>query len=135
MDSVWYWLVHISLLLLVAGSRFDAAVISIAIIVGIFSNLGTSSRSSFSAYSIFNKGCQFLLGEARPEAVDRELRGSGGVSREQLAQEASVFSSKLNIPSRFINRPCPCGSGLKAKKCHAQRASRAEELEGFEVVG
>jgi hypothetical protein len=24
---------------------------------------------------------------------------------------------------------------LKAKKCHAQRASRAEELEGFEVVG
>jgi hypothetical protein len=144
METFWYWLLRLSLVVAVVWSRFDAAVISVTIIVGIFTNLGNSS-SGISAYSIFNRGCQYLLGDSRAEAVDRELRGHAVVSETQ--PESPRY---LNIPSKFINLPCPCGSGLKAKRCHAMRSvrkpgpsvrareasgSRDEEFRGFEVVG
>lgn len=144
METFWNWLLRLSFLVAVVWSRFDAAVISVAIIVGIFTNLGNSA-SGISAYSIFNRGCQYLLGDSRADAVDRELRGHTVVSDPQ--PESPGF---LNIPSKFINLPCPCGSGLKAKRCHAMRSvrkpgpslrareasgSRDDEFTGFEVVG
>jgi hypothetical protein len=144
MRRVTYWTIHISLLLLVIFSRFDAAVISVALLVVVFSNLGSGESSSpYSAYSIFNKGCRYLLGEARADQLDKQIRGGGGSVTRQ--EESSL--DFLNIPSKYINRPCPCGSGLKAKKCHAKRRAVAKsslatsntkeddyDYTGFEVV-
>jgi hypothetical protein len=143
-SNTTYWLLHLALLFAVVYSGFDTAVISVAIIVTIFSTLGSSS-SPYSAYSIFNKGCRYLLGDTRPEQIDRQIRGADGV--DQRPQNGSTI---MNFPSRFINRPCPCGSGMKAKKCCAsvrgrdvridrpKRGTRAEyernEFEGFEVI-
>lgn len=121
MHRITYWAIHTALTMLIVFSRFDSAVISLAIIVVIFSNLGSNdSKSSWSAYSIFNKGCQYLLGEARADQLDKQIRG-GGAGGEASGLEETPHSSFLNIPSKYINRPCPCGSGLKAKKCHAKK--------------
>ena len=118
MGQVTYWVIHLVLAGVVVLSRFDSAVVSVAIIVAIFSNLGESS-SPYSAYSIFNKGCQYLLGDTRPDQVDNQLRGGPGI---QIAAEGREINSEfINIPPKYINRPCPCGSGLKAKRCHGAR--------------
>jgi hypothetical protein len=117
MNRPVYWLIHVSLLSVIVYSRFDTAVISVALIILVFSNLGTST-SPYSAYSIFNKGCRYLLGEARADDFDRQLRnGPSNMPEKASSGESEGF---LNIPSKYINRPCPCGSGLKAKKCHAK---------------
>ena len=147
MSHTVYWVTHAFLAAVIMYSRFDAAVISVAIIIGLFSNLGQSS-SPYSAYSIFNKGCQYLLGDARPDAIDRQLRGNHGNLEAVPDGEPDERLNLIDIPSKFINRPCPCGSGLKAKKCHAlrkdpQTSSRAKKSGGvddydfsnFEVVG
>lgn len=33
---------------------------------------------------------------------------------------------RVVIPKNYRNMPCPCGSGLKTKKCHGNEALRAE---------
>ena len=145
MEHKAYWILHLSLLAVVIYSRFDAAVISITIIIAIFSNLGTST-SGVSAYSIFNKGCQYLLGDSRPDAIDRQLRGNQNNAGPN--QEISISPNRhLEYPSKFINKPCSCGSGIKAKKCCAakpkkiqqqqqtrQREQHAHDFSQFEVL-
>lgn len=115
-----YWLLHLFLVIIVAYSKFDAAVISVCIIISIFCNLGGESKSGYSAYSVFNKGFRRLLGEAQPEQVEQQLRG-GVRGYEADSQDRGPAIDLTNFPSKFINRPCPCGSGLKAKKCHASK--------------
>lgn len=119
MDNKTYWGLHVVLLVLVGFSRFDSAVVSVAIIVAIFSNLGVST-SPYSAYSIFNKGCQYLLGDARPDQIDKQLRGGPAIP-SATPEGRAANPDFISIPPKFINRPCPCGSGLKAKKCHGAR--------------
>lgn len=108
-----YWVVHVFFLFAVIYSKFDTAVISVVIIAAIFSNLGQSSNSEHSAYSIFNKGCRYLLGEARPQDVDKQMRGGHDAP---IHEEPSGYEG-LSVPSKFANKPCICGSGLKGKKC------------------
>jgi len=118
--SIWYWFVHASLIGAVVYARFDSAVVSVAVLVAIFSNLGQRSASSMSAYSIFNRGFKHLLGDLQPDALDKQLRGGGAAASN--VDQSNVESSgnrMTNFPSKYINRPCPCGSGLKAKKCCA----------------
>ncbi len=111
-----YWLVHGMVLWMMVWARFDSTAVSIGIIVLIFSNLG-QSRGEYSAYSIFNKGCQYLLGDARQDAVEQQIRGGHyAAGPTPVEQKNDVYS---NFPSKFINRPCPCGSGVKAKRCCA----------------
>ena len=147
MDRSVYWIIHVLIVVVTVYSGFDPAVISIGIIITIFCNLGSSS-SGVSAYSVFNKGCRYLLGDSRAEDVDRQLRGGAGISpgpRDRPIVQADF----TDIPSKYINRPCPCGSGLKAKKCHANRGGSASgtstnrktaaardeyDYSGFEVV-
>jgi hypothetical protein len=119
--SLQYWVLHVFLLITVVYFRFDSVVISVAVLIGIFSNLGTRSVDSTSAYSIFNRGFQRLLGDIQPDAIDRQLRGGGaGIDHsENGGMEKRPLNMMSNFPSKFINRPCPCGSGLKAKKCCA----------------
>ena len=139
------------LFVIVVFSRFDSAVVSASIIAMIFMNLGKSTGDNFSAYSVFNKGYAYLLGDSRPEMVDRQLRQGTGPALGSNSGDSLGSVGGVDIPSRFINRPCPCGSGLKAKKCCALRTknrghhskpshSPAEDTQeydftGFEVVG
>ena len=116
-----YWVIHAILAVVVVYARFDSAVISIAVLVAIFNNLGQRSPSSVSAYSIFNRGFKHLLGDIQPDAIDRQLRGggAGGLNVQEEVPEPTQGNNAANFPSKYINRPCPCGSGLKAKKCCA----------------
>lgn len=114
-QNILYWFVNVSLAILVVYSRFDTAIISVVIIILIFCNLGQSS-SEFSPYSIFNKGCRYLLGDSRPEEIDRQFRGVDLGDRGAGAGEPSPYTG-AQLPSKYVNRPCICGSGLKAKKC------------------
>jgi hypothetical protein len=141
-----YWVLHGVLGVLLLVSKFDSVAVSIFIISVIFLNLG-NSRGQYSAYSIFNKGCQYLLGDARPDAVDRQLRGGGGDTHAEEVTPTQTAPS--NFPSKFINRPCPCGSGLKAKRCCASSRKQTNSkpgqnrvplqdeynYDGFEIVG
>lgn len=36
----------------------------------------------------------------------------------KMRAEAAVRNADLKVKSRDRNKPCPCGSGIKAKKCH-----------------
>ena len=120
-EALQYWIIHGLLIVSVVYSRFDSAVISVAVLIAIFSNLGKRSGDSTSAYSIFNRGFRRLLGDIQPDAIDRQLRG-GGTGTDNFENpdvERSKSNGMSNFPSKFINRPCPCGSGLKAKKCCA----------------
>lgn len=155
MSRNWgYLILHGSLVAGVVATKFDAVMISVAIIVAIFSNLGNSSLSSpYSAYSIFNKGCQYLLGDARADALDRQIRGAQRhVAGAESSRGHESGTEMTDIPSKYTNRPCPCGSGLKAKKCHGavgrntQRSTQKRTSEnptdtrdsdtwGFEVLG
>ncbi len=118
--SVWYWILHMILVAAMVYTRFDSAVVSVAVLIAIFSNLGQRSASSVSAYSIFNRGFQHLLGDIQPDAIDRQLRGGGAAGPNEHHNEPTNMDNKFsNFPSKYINRPCPCGSGLKAKKCCA----------------
>ena len=138
-----YWIIHVGVVVAIVAASFDSVVMSVAIIVLIFSNLGVAT--SHSAYSVFNKGFQHMLGDVRADVIDDQLRGGTGLSRN-----AVVSNEILDIPSKYMNRPCPCGSGNKAKKCCAMRPSRPgvtqgskrkvqdnqhHEFDGFQVVG
>ncbi|CAE8589152.1 unnamed protein product [Polarella glacialis] len=104
--------------------------------------LARGTTSEYSAYSIFNKGHRHLLGDLRAEQLDAEQRGdqylaryAGGDDTDQgglidLPDSADVDLGEGERPlvrSRDANRPCPCGSGKKAKRCcFAAREKRAE---------
>lgn len=108
--------------------RFDSTAVSVGIIVLIFSNLG-SSRGEYSAYSIFNKGCHYLLGDARQDAVEEQIRGGVRPGNGPEPVNARPGGQYDNFPSKFINKPCPCGSGIKAKRCCASgKPKGAKEL-------
>lgn len=148
MDGSVYWIIHILMVSVAVYSAFDPAIISVGIIVSIFCNLGNSS-SGISAYSVFNKGCRYLLGDSRAEDVDKQLRGGAGALSSTPREKTHVPANFTDIPSKYINRPCPCGSGLKAKKCHGNRGGLSKgisthresaamrddyDFSGFEVV-
>lgn len=139
-SRILYWAIHIFVLLLIVWARFDSTAVSIGIIVIIFSNLGEKA-GPYSAYSIFNKGCQYLLGDARQYQVEEQLRG-GNLAPRAIDTNEQKENAHTNFPSKFINRPCPCGSGVKAKRCCAStRPKRAgikpksENSEDYDFTG
>ncbi|KAL8438843.1 hypothetical protein Efla_000761 [Eimeria flavescens] len=83
-------------------------------IVLIFCNLGERTGGA-SAYSVFNRGANYLLGDLRLAQVEQQLRHA------DVAQEDDGRVVPLNAPieirSRDANKKCPCGSGKKLKKC------------------
>lgn len=76
-------------------------------ILMIFLNLG--QRKGASAYSVFNEGYGKLAGEIDPTAMLKR-KTKGGT--EVLVEPEFVVKS-----FRLANKPCPCGSGKKHKKC------------------
>jgi len=98
----------------------------LSIIAGMFINLG-SRQGYLSAYSIFNPNQRSLLGDLRAEQLEAELRKGQGASIE-----AADDSNLIDLPQQHVacgelparmskaaNKPCPCGSGKKYKRCCA----------------
>ncbi|OMJ72894.1 hypothetical protein SteCoe_28558 [Stentor coeruleus] len=80
----------------------------------IFYNLG-ERKGGHSAYSVFNEGCQKLAGDIDPTSMLKR-------KTETKTPNNLVNPSYLVKNHRLANKPCPCGSGKKHKKCclHAQ---------------
>uniref|UniRef100_A0A7S1FEK9 SAYSvFN domain-containing protein n=1 Tax=Noctiluca scintillans TaxID=2966 RepID=A0A7S1FEK9_NOCSC len=98
---------------------------------------GGASRG-VSAYSIFNRGQQHLLGDLRVEQIEAEQRGdrhlvnynAGGglIELDSLGEDSFSEDEVPLVKSRDGNRPCKCGSGKKAKKCCYAPPRRVEEV-------
>jgi Uncharacterized conserved domain (SAYSvFN)/SEC-C motif len=74
----------------------------------IFLNLG--ERKGASAYSVFNENYEKLPGDIDPTSMLK--RKSGTKVTEEYVKPTYVIKNH-----RIPNKPCPCGSGKKHKKC------------------
>lgn len=110
--------------------------------------LGHAGASPYSAYSVFNRGQRHLLGDLRAEQLDAEQRGDqclagygeghgaeGGLIELPPGVLGSAGGEEDDaaplVRSRDANRPCRCGSGLKAKRCcFAPRARDSSNTNG-----
>lgn len=94
---------------------------------------GQSPNSTgYSAYSVFNPGCKSLLGDLRAEKMQREMGHvvlsehdeDNIIDLPEELQRTSVPLRVRDVKSRDLNKPCPCGSGIKVKKCCLSEAKR-----------
>ena len=72
----------------------------------IFCNLGT--RKGESAYSVFNEGCKKLPGQFDPSSLIKNQKSS----TQEIVKPRYTIKNR-----RLANKPCPCNSGKKHKKC------------------
>lgn len=119
----------------------------IAVIYGIFTNLGTRKAGELSAYSVFNPGQYQLPGTFDAGQIDAMYRhgGPGGAAGMAAAGGGGGGGAGVRGPANGggpavggadgrvaggvvgegasgsrkakVNDPCPCGSGKKYKKC------------------
>jgi Uncharacterized conserved domain (SAYSvFN) len=54
--------------------KFDALFIIATVFLLIFTNLGNRKIGQFSAYNVFNRGYQHLLGDLRGERIEQDMR-------------------------------------------------------------
>ena len=87
----------------------------ISCILFIFINLGKREKGTLSAYSVFNKDNQKLLGEFGSENVDsmfginhKKIDDDPRLQRENLSKNDTEFD--LTKASKWGNLKCPCGS-------------------------
>mmetsp|Transcript_15422 Transcript_15422/g.33978 ORF Transcript_15422/g.33978 Transcript_15422/m.33978 type:complete len:201 (+) Transcript_15422:70-672(+) len=109
-------------------SGFDQVYLILSIFALLFGpGLGSrSARDRYSAYSIFNRGQRHILGDLRAEQLDAEQRGNHHLADYNPAEglieipdldDSDGDHERPVVKSRDANRPCPCGSGKKAKRC------------------
>ncbi len=94
--------------------KFDKVFLTISILLFVWSNLGERRHGQFSAYNVFNRNFQRLLGDTSAEEIDAQLRNQIG-RREKAVTDDKV--SQKSFSSKEANQPCSCGSGRKVKKC------------------
>jgi len=61
-----------------------------------------------------NRDASMLVGEENVRSLFEELQR---VNTEQLSEQANKAICRPSQPGKLRNKPCPCGSGLKFKKC------------------
>lgn len=83
-------------------------------IIFIFCNLGTRQGGP-SAYSVFNKDFKQLLGNLNASELEKQFTHRDSKTKPDYVE----YTETVRAPSnpRLRNKPCPCGSGLKHKKC------------------
>ena len=135
-------------ILLVISMKFQFARIFLCIsgIFLIFGNLGKRAPGTLSAYSIFNKNHEKILGTFDSDQVDKQFAGRVNEipgNNNKIAkktddmteeEEAEMFrkikESFEKNQSKFANQPCYCGSMKKYKKCcYWSELKRKEEEE------
>ena len=87
---------------------FDAVFIAMSIILGIFLNLGTREAGQWSAYAVFNRGQQRLLGDLRADQIEGELR------RRDVKKETIDLKERMRI--------------LEGRRCEIER-----ELDKYQI--
>ncbi len=70
---------------------FDPVFIAVSIITGIFLNLGQRETGQWSAYAVFNRGQQRLLGDLRGDQIEGELR------RRDVKQESITLKDRMRV--------------------------------------
>ena len=106
-----------------------------------FLNLGKRLPGTLSAYSIFNKNHEEILGTFSHQDVDNMLMNrnvqenrNSKKNKQEEEEEKEIFeqikqSYEKNL-SKMGNKPCYCGSDRKYKKCcYLREMRRKEELE------
>lgn len=115
----------------------------------IFNNLGERKEGEMSAYSIFNAGGERITGTFTAEDIDAQYRYGAGITAARAPPSASSLSGNIITGNAGTtaatraqqtaalaglrlnkdgNKPCPCGSGRKLKRCcfDAAAAARAD---------
>ncbi|CDJ37789.1 hypothetical protein, conserved [Eimeria tenella] len=90
-----------------------AAFASVLGIFLIFWNLGEGGGGA-SAYSVFNRGANYLLGDLRLQRIDQQLRNADAAVEDD--GNVVAYRPPVELRSRDANKKCPCGSGRKLKK-------------------
>ncbi|SBT74872.1 conserved protein, unknown function [Plasmodium malariae] len=106
-------------------SIFGVVYVIVVLIAIIFLNLESNKESrgsSISAYSIFNKGKRYLVGDLRMNQIETELRNvkyKNDDSDENILRYNDIDKNKMYIKgsSKYNNKLCTCGSNKKFKKC------------------
>ncbi|GAW79652.1 hypothetical protein, conserved [Plasmodium gonderi] len=109
---------------------FGVVYIIIILIAIIFLNLDHTNNDSnsngrgspISAYSIFNKGKRYLIGDLRMNQIETELRNrmfKNDNSDDNFVRYDDIDKNKIYIKgySKYNNKLCTCGSNKKFKKC------------------
>ncbi|KYO00844.1 conserved protein, unknown function, partial [Plasmodium gaboni] len=102
-------------------NTFGSVYIIIVLIAIIFLNLENKNDSSISAYSIFNKGKRYLIGDLRMNQIENEFRNTkyNNDSEDNFLRYEDIDKNKFYIKgsSKYNNKLCTCGSKKKFKKC------------------
>ena len=110
---------------------FGQPLFILSVLIFMFINLGKREEGTLSAYSVFNKGAQRLMGTFAPEAIDQQFGGRQRFEEEEKPQacqkESALRNTSLNKMSKMGNQECYCGSGKKFKKCCYWRELKARE--------
>ena len=140
-----YFLIWIILLIMSLKLQITRIFLCLSGIFLIFGNLGKRAPGTLSAYSLFNKNHEKILGTFDSQEVDRQLANrlnddidikSKKKHGEQLTEEENyeimkkIKESYEKNQSKFSNQPCYCGSDKKYKKCcYWRELKEKEELE------
>ncbi|EGR34481.1 SEC-C motif family protein, putative [Ichthyophthirius multifiliis] len=119
--------------------KFGSIFVMISVIVLIFANLDHKERKKgeLSAYSIFNDGCQRLLGDGGQQMLNQFGIRTNDNNNDQYQDQQPQREVKVpkNIKdwmkqvSKMGNKPCYCGSEKKYKKCCYWRELRKQDEE------
>jgi len=145
------WALYIFLwtILLVISTKYQFAKIFLCVsgICFIFSNLGKRAPGTLSAYSIFNKNNEKILGTFDSAQVDKQFAGrmneipvnnNNQKKADDMTEEEEyeifkkIKESYEKNQSKFANQPCYCGSMKKYKKCCYWRELKRKEEEEME---
>eukprot|EP01121_Diplochlamys_sp_Union-15-3_P019595 TRINITY_DN7420_c0_g1_i1.p1 TRINITY_DN7420_c0_g1~~TRINITY_DN7420_c0_g1_i1.p1 ORF type:complete len:149 (-),score=6.57 TRINITY_DN7420_c0_g1_i1:64-510(-) len=113
--TIVIWLV---LWLITVYIEFGTVYIICSSLYFMWTTMSNSERKGPSAYSVFNKGCKKLPGTFNP-SLDDFLRPSNRSEKEEdmWTPEETTNPTKKFTGKAKPNQKCPCGSGVKYKKC------------------
>jgi len=118
LNSLFFMLFYISYLV-----EFAQVFVMASILALILVNLGERKEGELSAYSIFNKGFQTLLGQLTGEQIDRDLRNRKQHSDSEDENEHAVLG-------RVQQQPVfkPVKRGKKARRNYEERKERKAQM-------
>ena len=84
-----------------------------------FSFTGQRKKNELSAYAHFNKDNYAIPGSTTSKMLEDQLlhKKSTRKSHQNIAKPNQQLPSHHKRSSKYANKPCICGSGIKYKKC------------------
>lgn len=144
MRTRYFYYLLLWIILMIISTKLQIAKIFICFsgILLIFCNLGKRAPGTLSAYSIFNKNHEKLLGTFDAQEVDKQFANRLNDDRSDIIHKKhnendddyevllKIKESYEKNQSKFANQPCYCGSQIKYKKCcYWRELKKKEEIE------